>query len=42
LARIPDGNDLLSFSDSLALSLGALGFGRSFGGSTLAVLSRWR
>src|SRR5262249_53535640 len=38
LARVPDGNNLLGFGDSFALDLGAIGFGRGFGGGSLAFL----
>jgi hypothetical protein len=38
LSGVPDGDNLLSLSDCLALSFGALRLGRSFSGGSLAFL----
>jgi hypothetical protein len=38
LPRVPNGNNLLSVSDRLALGLGTLDLGSSIGGRTLAIL----
>jgi hypothetical protein len=38
LPRVPDSDDLMSFRDHLALGLGALSFGRSSYGDSLAFL----